>query len=131
MDLEFTLVVNVAGEDTPKVREDVRELVESTLGVVVEGKRRRASGPVWVDYIVTPRGLRGLIGCPYPMNEREYVSAGGGQCPNCGDPQINIEYRSVDFEGGGVYQRAICHACDFEWYDKYHLAGFDVLEVPA
>ena len=62
------------------------------------------------------------------MSQQAYIEAGGGMCPKCGDPQTAIEYRNVDFEGGGVYQRADCGACGFEWYDKYHLAGYEPME---
>lgn len=141
MDLEFTLVVNVAGEDTPKVRDDVRRTVEQTLGVAADATTRRSSGPVWVSYLVTPPrewaygGLtsppRPKAGCPYPMTPEEYRDAEGGQCPNCGDPQTMVEYRGIDFEGGGMYQRADCSACGFSWFDAYSLTGYVVLEVPS
>ena len=71
-------------------------------------------------------------GCPYPMLPEEYAAivnaTGVSRCPNCGDPQTHMEYGSLDFEGGVVAQRVDCFACDFSFFDVYHLARYDVLE---
>ncbi len=64
--------------------------------------------------------------CPYPETEDEYNESSmmtGGHCPNCGNPEPG--YGSLDFEVAAIYQDATCGSCGFQFYDKYHLAGYE------
>jgi hypothetical protein len=71
-----------------------------------------------------PLGLRQA--CPFPETEDEYNESSmvnGGHCPNCGNPEPG--YRNVDFEAAAIYQDVTCNSCGFQFYDKYHLAGYE------
>ena len=99
-----------------------REECESSYNAFVAELREAA----------TP-GVPRRVTCPYPMLPEEYaaiVNASGiSRCPNCGNEQTDMEYRGLDFELGMISQRVDCHACDFSFFDVYHLVRYDPLET--
>ena len=62
------------------------------------------------------------------MTPEEYARKGGGQCPNCGES--DIEGDSISVENAGAYQPMWCLSCDTEWYDDHRLVGYTNLKVP-
>jgi transposase-like protein len=59
------------------------------------------------------------------LTNEEYVKLGGKRCPHCG---------SIDFHGIGpidagddefAYQHMACETCNYVWYDRYQLVGFE------
>lgn len=77
-------------------------------------------------------GAPDRVTCPYPQLPEEYATilnaSGASRCPNCGD-ETKTEYSDLHIDLGIVSQRATCSACDFVWFDVYHLVRYDPLEV--
>lgn len=57
------------------------------------------------------------------QNHTDETKVQGTHCPNCQET-LEINYGSIDFDGGHMYQPAYCMVCDAQWEDVYRLMGY-------
>lgn len=53
--------------------------------------------------------------------KKEYLSAGGLQCPYCKSPNISAD--TFECDGGKGSQPVVCEECNRTWVDTYRLTG--------
>jgi len=63
---------------------------------------------------------------PESKKQSLYVVAGGCKCPQCGS--TNIDGEGVEIGEGTATQECGCNNCAAEWYDRYALTGYSLIE---
>ncbi len=58
---------------------------------------------------------------------KQYIQGNGHRCLSHGGE--DIDYNTVDFEDGVVWQRARCKACEVTWNDIYELANVRIVSA--
>lgn len=61
----------------------------------------------------------------YKDLEKEYIKAGGTQCPFC--KSSSITGKGFETDGGDVWQEIECEACGMSWLDCYVLKGIEAI----
>ena len=62
------------------------------------------------------------------LKRKEYVTAGGSFCINCGGG--NISAGRVESEGREAWQPVQCYDCGSKWNDIFRLIGVDDITLP-
>ena len=52
----------------------------------------------------------------------EYIKQ-PSKCPGCNSEEL--EYDTLDYDAGEVYQPVFCHDCELKWLDIYRLNRFE------
>ena len=61
------------------------------------------------------------------MTNEQYAKQGGPKCPFC--HSSNIEGRQIEHHGECITQDIACLDCKKEWYDMFHLVGYEEAET--